>query len=109
LMCAAVLLWDGKPPLWLFVALLSTIQFLMCLTMPNFNAIAMEPLGAVAGTASAVMGVLTTLGGALIGILVGANFDGTLRPLGITYFVCAVLALLCVLWGVRGKLHLRRA
>ena len=108
LLCAAVLVWNGKPPLWVFVLLLSVIQFLMCLTMPNFNAIAMEPLGAVAGTASAVLGVLTTLGGAVIGIVVGICFDGTVRPLGITYFVCAVLSLLCVLWGVRGKLQIGR-
>lgn len=109
LLAGVVLLWAGKPPLWLFVLLLSAIQFLMCLTMPNFNAIAMEPLGAVAGTASAVLGVLTTLGGALIGIVVGANFDGTLRPLALTYLACAVLALLAVLWGERGALRLGRA
>jgi DHA1 family bicyclomycin/chloramphenicol resistance-like MFS transporter len=109
LLAVVVLWWQGKPPLWLFVLLLSAIQFLMCLTMPNFNAIAMEPLGEVAGTASAVLGVLTTLGGALIGIVVGASFDGSLRPLALTYFACAVLALLAVLWGERGRLQLGRA
>ena len=79
----------------------------MCLTMPNFNAIAMEPLGAIAGTASAVLGLFTTLGGALIGIAVGRAFDGTVRPLGLTYLVCALATLAAVLWAENGRLNLR--
>jgi MFS transporter, DHA1 family, multidrug resistance protein len=99
-------LYDGRPPLLLFAGLLSAIQFLMCLTMPNFNAIAMEPLGAVAGTASAVLGVFTTLGGTAIGMIVGRLFDGTVRPLGYTYLVCAVCALGAVWWAEKGRLNL---
>jgi DHA1 family bicyclomycin/chloramphenicol resistance-like MFS transporter len=98
----------GKPPLLLFAGLLAAMQFLMCLTMPNFNAIAMEPLGAVAGTASAVLGLFTTLGGAGIGMLVGRSFDGSVRPLGLTYLVCAVAALAAILWAERGQLILSR-
>jgi DHA1 family bicyclomycin/chloramphenicol resistance-like MFS transporter len=101
--------WQGKPPLLVFAGLLAAIQFLMCLTMPNFNAIAMEPLGAVAGTASSVLGLVTTLGGAVIGMVVGRTFDGTVLPLGITYIVSALLALLAVLWATRWKLNLSGA
>ncbi|MEP7313424.1 MAG: multidrug effflux MFS transporter [Pseudomonadota bacterium] len=100
----AAVFYDGKPPLLLFCALLSAMQFLMCLIFPNFNAMAMEPLGAVAGTASAVLGVFTTVGGTIIGMIVGRTFDGTVLPLGLTYFVCAVLALLVVLWAEKGRL-----
>lgn len=107
--CLAALVWQGKPPLLVFAGLLAAIQFLMCLTMPNFNAIAMEPLGAVAGTASSVLGLVTTLGGAVIGMVVGRTFDGTVLPLGITYIVSALLALLAVLWATRWKLNLSGA
>jgi DHA1 family bicyclomycin/chloramphenicol resistance-like MFS transporter len=103
---AAALLYAGRPPLMLFACLLGGIQFLMCLTMPNFNAIAMEPLGAVAGTASAVLGLVTTLGGALIGMVVGRAFDGTVLPLELTYLLSAVAALIAVLWAERGTLTL---
>ncbi|MEN9705543.1 MAG: hypothetical protein RLZZ393_1422 [Pseudomonadota bacterium] len=106
--CGAVvaLAWHGKPPLLVFALMLTATQFLMCLTMPNFNAIAMEPLGAVAGTASAVTGLFTTLGGTAIGMYVGTMFDGTVLPLCLTYCVCAAAALAAVFWGERGELVL---
>ena len=99
--------WHGKPPLLVFAGLLTATQFLMCLTMPNFNAIAMEPLGAVAGTASAVMGLFTTLGGTAIGMVVGSLFNGTVLPLCLTYLACAGAALLAVSWGERWRLVLQ--
>jgi MFS transporter, DHA1 family, multidrug resistance protein len=105
---AVALVFEGRPPLLLFAGLLTAVQFLMCLTMPNFNAIAMEPLGAVAGTASAVLGLCTTLGGTVIGMVVGRLFDGTVRPLGLTYLVCAAAAVAAVLWGEQGRLAIRQ-
>jgi DHA1 family bicyclomycin/chloramphenicol resistance-like MFS transporter len=103
---ATAVVYQGRPPLMLFASLLAAIQFLMCLTMPNFNAIAMEPLGAVAGTASAVLGLVTTLGGAVIGMLVGRAFNGTVLPLELTYLISAGIALVAVLWAEQGKLNL---
>ena len=41
----------------------------------------MEPLGHIAGTASALQGLITTIGGALIGLAIGQLFDGTTVPL----------------------------
>ncbi len=95
---------NGRPPLPVFIGSLVVLQFLMCLTMPNFTAQAMEPLGAVAGTAASVLGLVTTLGGTGIGMLVGRGFDGTVLPLATTYLVCALLALAAVAWGERGRL-----
>jgi len=103
---AVALAYGGKPPLFLFAGLLAAIQFLMCLTMPNFNAIAMEPLGAVAGTASALLGLCSTLGGTAIGMVVGRAFNGTVLPLGLTFLVCGAVALLAVLWAEKGRLNL---
>ena len=72
--------------------------------MVNFNAMAMEPLGAIAGTASSVIGVFTTLTGALLGLLVGQVFDGTVIPLGAGFLLLGVAGLLVVLWTERGRL-----
>ncbi len=104
----AALAWQGKPPLLVFAGLLTATQFLMCLTMPNFNAIGMEPLGSIAGTASAVSGVITTLLGTAIGMFVGTLFDGTVLPLCLTYFACATAALVAVSWGEGWRLELRQ-
>lgn len=104
----AALAWQGKPPLLVFAGLLTATQFLMCLTMPNFNAIAMEPLGSVAGTASAVSGLVTTLVGTAIGMVVGTLFNGTVLPLCLTYFLCALGGLVAVSWGEGWRLELRQ-
>lgn len=98
------LLFAGRPPLTLFGPLLAAALFLMSLMATNFNAMAMEPLGAIAGTASSVIGVYTSLSGALLGLLLGQAFNGTVIPLGVGYLVLGVLVLLVVLWTERGRL-----
>lgn len=101
---AAALVFAGKPPLVLFCCILAGSMFVASLTFSNFNAMAMEPLGAVAGTASSFMGFYTTLIGALLGAFVGQSFNGTVLPLGIGYVVFSTLSVLTVLWTERGRL-----
>ncbi|MDR6293332.1 DHA1 family bicyclomycin/chloramphenicol resistance-like MFS transporter [Inquilinus ginsengisoli] len=96
--------FDGRPPLFLFGVVLAANMFLFSLTVPNFNAMAMEPLGAIAGTASSVIGSYTTIASAALGALVGQAFDGTVVPLGFGYFGLGACALLVVLWTERFRL-----
>ena len=100
----AAIAFGGHPPLFLFGTILAGGMFFVSLTVSNFNALAMEPLGAVAGTASAFMGFYTTLMGAFLGALIGQSFDGTVLPLGIGYVVCSTAAVLMVLWTENGRL-----
>ena len=46
----------------------------------NLSALAMEPLGHVAGAGAAVVSSLSTLIAVPLGILVGQRFDGTMYP-----------------------------
>ena len=96
--------YGGRPPLVLFGLVLAANQFLASLSFPNFNAMAMEPLGAIAGTASSFMGFYTTLVGAVLGLAIGQAFDGTVLPLGIGYVILSVLAVAVVLWTEKGRL-----
>ena len=87
---------------------LITFIFLQALTMAcfglisaNLGSIAMQPLGHIAGTASSVQGLITTVGGALIGLFVGQHFDGTTVPLLTGFTVCGVVGLLLALWSNR--------
>ena len=57
--------------------LLAISLFCFGLMMPNFNAIAMEPMGRIAGTASSFIGALTTALAALGGYWIGRAFDGS--------------------------------
>lgn len=104
LMVASSLAFDGKPPLLLFCGLVAAGQFLFALTVPNFNSMAMEPLGAVAGTASSFIGGFTTLLSSVLGFVVGRAFDGTVLPLSLGYLVLGAIALLWVLWAEHGRL-----
>jgi DHA1 family bicyclomycin/chloramphenicol resistance-like MFS transporter len=104
LQVGAALGFEGRPPVLLFCVLVGLNQALFALTVPNFNSIAMEPLGAVAGTASSFLGFYTTLMGALLGMGVGRAFDGTVLPLGLGYFVLGALAMVAVLWAERWRL-----
>lgn len=91
-----------EPPLLLFAALLAIVFFSFGLIMPNFNAIAMQPVGSVAGTASSFVGFYTTAAGALLGWLIGAYFDGTVQPLA-TGFACLSLAALATVLAVERR------
>jgi len=95
-------------PLFAFVGLFGAAMFMFGWIGPNFNALAMEPLGHVAGTASSVLGFLQTLGGGLIGAYIGLSFDGTVVPLAIGYFVSGVGGLALVLIAENGRLFQAR-
>lgn len=104
---AAVLLTlslAGFMPLWLFFSLLAIIMFMFGWAASNMNSLSMEPLGAVAGTASSVFGFIQTVGGALIGSYIGQHFDGTVVPVATGYFTMGSLAIICVLVAEKGRL-----
>jgi len=96
--------YGGAPPLLAFGATLAGCHFLFSLIMPNSNAMAMEPVGDIAGTASSFMGFYTTLAGALLGYVVGQHFNGTVIPLTIGYLSFGCGTLLIMLWAERGRL-----
>ena len=68
------------------------------------NSLSMEPLGAVAGTAASVFGFFQTVGGAILGTIIGQQFNGTLVPTAIGYVVMGILVLGSVLIAEKGKL-----
>lgn len=94
----------GPVPLVPFAGLFTLAMLQFGWIGSNFNAIAMEPLGHVAGTASSVQGFMQTVGGAVIGAVVGQAFDGTVTPFTASFFCVSALALLLVLAAERGRL-----
>lgn len=94
----------GTPPFWLFFILLGAVMFMFSWAASNMNALSMEPLGAVAGTASSVFGFIQTVGGAILGTITGQVFDGTQTPVAAGYFLLGLAAILFVVFAERGKL-----
>jgi DHA1 family bicyclomycin/chloramphenicol resistance-like MFS transporter len=94
------------PPLLLMGLFFAVAFFTFGLMFPNFNAMAMEPVGHVAGMASSFIGFYTTAASALLGWIVGQAFDGTVRPLVIGFVVLGGAAVAAVLLAERGRLSL---
>ncbi len=91
-------------PLPVYMVLATCTMFCFGLTFANFTALAMEPQGHIAGTASSLFGSLTVLIGIIIGYLIGQAYDGTMVPLTTGFFLCAVGALAIVFVTERGKM-----
>jgi DHA1 family bicyclomycin/chloramphenicol resistance-like MFS transporter len=97
----------GHENIWSFSLVQGGQMFCFGLIVSNFNSMAMEPMGHIAGTASSVQGFLSTTGGALLGFIVGQQFDGTTLPLGTGFFIFAALAIVCALIAEKGRLFQR--
>ncbi|MCA1457784.1 multidrug effflux MFS transporter [Bradyrhizobium sp. BRP22] len=107
LLVAAVMLAAVKLqmlPLPLFMVLSALMMFTFGLMMANFTALAMEPHGHIAGTASSLYGSITTLLGIGVGMAIGQSYDGTLLPFTTGFFVCAVAALAAAAVTEKGRL-----
>jgi DHA1 family bicyclomycin/chloramphenicol resistance-like MFS transporter len=87
-----------------FVVMQGVVMACFGLASANFGALAMQPLGHVAGTASSVQGTIGTIGGALLGLAIGQSFDGTTIPLVAGFLLAGIAALLVVLATERGRL-----
>ena len=94
----------GAIPLWLFMPLAALMMFSFGLMIANFTALAMEPQGHIAGTASSLYGSITTLLGIGIGTIIGQDYNGTLLPFATGFFICALAALAIVALTEKGRL-----
>lgn len=92
LVLAAATGWGGLTGL---IALLFLSMSATGVIFPNISALAMAPFGAVAGSASALLGVFQFGLAAAAGAGIGLAHNGTALPMAIGLAACAVAA-----WGV---------
>jgi MFS transporter, DHA1 family, multidrug resistance protein len=102
-------LGDGQTPFWVFYGanLLWFGSFAFIGT--NFNALAMDPLGHVAGTASSVVSSVQTVLGGILGAFVGLAFDGTVLPLSLGFLAMSLASFAVVALTERSRLFGRMA
>ncbi len=91
----------GQPPFALFVIVFLPILTAHALLIPNLNAIAMIPMGSVAGTAAAIVGTVATLGGSVIGLTIDRAYNGTLIPFGTAAVISGIVAFGLSTWADR--------
>jgi DHA1 family bicyclomycin/chloramphenicol resistance-like MFS transporter len=97
----------GWEQIWTFVVLQAVGMACIGLSMSNFGAMAMEPVGSIAGIAASLQGFVSTFSGALVGALIGRLFNGTTVPLAGGALCCGLASLGFVLLAEKG--HLFRA
>jgi DHA1 family bicyclomycin/chloramphenicol resistance-like MFS transporter len=93
------LMTDGRPEFFAWFALITVINSLRTLINPLLQAQAMEPMGALAGTAAAVIGTITLGGGALLASFVDRSIAGSVTPLALAYAIYGALGLACAFWA----------
>ncbi len=98
------ILGPNPTPFPIYLLLFALAMFQFGWIGSNFNSLAMEPLGHVAGTASSVLGFMSTAGGGVVGAVIGQAFNGTTLPLVAGFFVLSLIGLVFVLIAERGRL-----
>jgi DHA1 family bicyclomycin/chloramphenicol resistance-like MFS transporter len=84
----------GLPPLWLFAINLGVINVCIGLVYGNVMAIAMLPLGRMAGMGASVIGMISAFLAAGIGILISQQLTNSIFPITIGFLSTSMLAFL---------------
>lgn len=96
---AVIYRMGGYSPLWMLMLCLMVTFFCVGFLFGNLNAIAMKPMGHIAGTASAVVGSLSALLAVPLAAVIGRCYNGTVMPLIGGFAVLSVLALIVIRWA----------
>ncbi|MEL6857429.1 MAG: multidrug effflux MFS transporter [Pseudomonadota bacterium] len=94
--------------LWIFYPLFCLTFGCFGMLGANFTALAMEPQGKIAGTASAAYGFASTTVSSFIGYLVASQFDGTIAPFMWGFVILGVSSLSIIFVTERGQLFQTR-
>jgi len=99
-----VLAATGHETILVFTVLQSLTMGGFALAAANFNAIAMQKMAAIAGSASSVQGLIMMAGGGLVGALIGHQWNGSVTFLPAGAFLCGLCALASVAIAEKGRL-----
>jgi len=94
--------------LWIFYPLFCVTFACFGMLGANFTALAMEPQGKIAGTASAAYGFASTTVSSFLGYLVAGQFNGTIAPFMWGFVALGTASLTIIFITERGKLFQTR-
>lgn len=99
----AIVAWGGVPPFWVWLFWVTVASSLLTTATPMFSALALEPMGEIAGTASSILGFITLAGGALLAALVDSLISTSVTPMAVGYLGYGALALVALAWAQRSS------
>ena len=93
-----IVLYSGEtnPSIYVLVTFFGLQFFAIAFLFGNTRALAMEPIGHIAGIGAAINGFVSTIMAVPIATLIGSFINTTALPLFIGFFVCGVIALLLI-------------
>jgi MFS transporter, DHA1 family, multidrug resistance protein len=100
---AVCLVTNGQPPFPLTVVFFFISFFCSGMTFGNYQAMALEPMGHIAGMAAAVSGAAASLIAITLGGSAARLYDGSLTPIAIAFVVFATGAVLISVWAERHR------
>ena len=89
----------GQPPLWLLMGYFMLTFFCVGILFGNNNALAMQPLGHIAGIGAAIVGALSTFISVPLGTTIGQSYNGTVLPVIAGLAILSALSLVVVRWA----------
>ena len=95
----------GMPPLPVALLWLACSVGSIGIVFGNLNAMAMEPLGHIAGIGVAVVGTLSSLISVIVGTQIARLYDGSGLPIALGYVVCGLCAIAIFWWATRGRVR----
>jgi len=99
LFAGTTLVTNGQPELWMLMAYLIPCFFCMGILFGNMNALAMEPLGHIAGVGAAVVSSLSTFVAIALSAVIGQSYTGTATPLAVGFAILSLMALGLMHWN----------
>jgi len=93
-----------NPPISVLITFFAIQFFAIGFLFGNLRALAMEPVGHIAGIGAAITGLISTLMAVPISTFIGRYITDRALPLFIGFLVCATLSLMLVL----GLQHIRK-
>ena len=93
------LLNSGEPNFWIWLVLMGFSNIFLSLLTPIGLSLALEPMGALAGTASGVAGAISLGGAALLATIFSSQINESVTPLIIGYLVYSLISLLLIFFA----------
>jgi len=94
---------SGQPPLWALMTYLMIAFFCIGILFGNFNSLAMQSMGHIAGVAAAVVGSITTFISLALGTAIGQSYNATVLPLVGGFALLGLGALGVMRWAEAGR------
>lgn len=88
---------------WMFLMYIGILFFSLGLLIGNLNALAMEPMGHIAGIAAAIIGAVSSVIAMTLGTAIGQMYDNTLLPMVTGFALLGTLSFLIMKYAATEK------